>query len=74
VSAPFIFDTRETDPAGMAIDLWGRSKGQNLQNFPPLETFVHLYQPTLFMTVRDETALDAKRDGQAEPRGRKQLS
>jgi len=32
----------ETDPAGMEIDLWVRSKGQNTNNFPPFETFVHL--------------------------------
>ncbi len=33
----------ETDPAGMEIDLWVRSKEQNTHNFPPFETFVHLY-------------------------------
>ena len=33
----------ETDPAGMEIDLWVRSKAQNTKNFPPYETFVHLY-------------------------------
>lgn len=33
----------ETDPAGMEIDLWFRSKETNNQNFPPFETFVHLY-------------------------------
>lgn len=33
----------ETDPAGMEIDLWVRSKEQNPQNFPPFETFLHLY-------------------------------
>jgi hypothetical protein len=33
----------ETDPAGMEIDLWVRSKDQNTKNFPPFETFVHLY-------------------------------
>jgi hypothetical protein len=33
----------ETDPAGMEIDLWVRSKEQNTKNFPPYETFVHLY-------------------------------
>lgn len=33
----------ETDPAGMEIDLWVRSKEQNTMNFPPSETFVHLY-------------------------------
>lgn len=33
----------ETDPAGMEIDLWVRSKEQNTQNFPPYETFVHVY-------------------------------
>lgn len=32
----------ETDPAGMEIDLWIRSKEQNSNNFPPFETFVHL--------------------------------
>jgi hypothetical protein len=32
----------ETDPAGMEIDLWIRSKEQNTANFPPYETFVHL--------------------------------
>ena len=32
----------ETDPAGMEIDLWVRSKEQNTENFPPYETFVHL--------------------------------
>lgn len=32
----------ETDPAGMEIDLWVRSKEQNSKNFPPFETFVHL--------------------------------
>ena len=32
----------ETDPAGMEIDLWVRSKEQNANNFPPFETFVHL--------------------------------
>ena len=32
----------ETDPAGMEIDLWVRSKEQNTDNFPPFETFVHL--------------------------------
>ena len=32
----------ETDPAGMEIDLWLRSKAQNTNNFPPFETFVHL--------------------------------
>lgn len=32
----------ETDPAGMEIDLWVRSKEQNPQNFPLYETFVHL--------------------------------
>ena len=32
----------ETDPAGMEIDLWVRSKDQNTNNFPPFETFVHL--------------------------------
>ena len=26
----------ETDPAGMEIDLWVRSKEQNPQNFPPI--------------------------------------
>jgi len=33
----------ETDPAGMEIDLWVRSKENNNKNFPPFETFVHLY-------------------------------
>jgi hypothetical protein len=33
----------ETDPAGMEIDLWVRSKEQNQTNFPPFETFLHLY-------------------------------
>jgi hypothetical protein len=33
----------ETDPAGMEIDLWVRSKEQNVKNFPPFETFVHLF-------------------------------
>ena len=33
----------ETDPAGMEIDLWVRSKEQNASNFPPFETFIHLY-------------------------------
>ena len=33
----------ETDPAGMEIDLWVRSKDQNTKNFPPFETFIHLY-------------------------------
>ncbi len=33
----------ETDPAGMEIDLWVRSQQQNTQNFPPFETFVHLF-------------------------------
>ena len=33
----------ETDPAGMEIDLWVRSKEQNTKNFPPYQTFVHLY-------------------------------
>ena len=33
----------ETDPAGMEIDLWVRSKETNNKNFPPFETFVHLY-------------------------------
>jgi hypothetical protein len=32
----------ETDPAGMEIDLWVRSKEQNPKNFPPYETFIHL--------------------------------
>jgi len=32
-----------TDPAGMEIDLWARSKEANNKNFPALETFVHLY-------------------------------
>ena len=33
----------ETDPAGMEIDLWVRSKETNNKNFPSYETFVHLY-------------------------------
>ena len=33
----------ETDPAGMEIDLWVRSKENNNKNFPPYETFIHLY-------------------------------
>jgi hypothetical protein len=33
----------ETDPAGMEVDLWLRSKEQDTKNFPPFETFVHLY-------------------------------
>ncbi|HEU4683430.1 MAG TPA: hypothetical protein VFS39_02885 [Nitrospira sp.] len=33
----------ETDPAGMEIDLWVRSKEQNTKNIPPYETFVHLF-------------------------------
>lgn len=33
----------ETDPAGMEIDLWVRSKEQDTKNFPPYETFVHLF-------------------------------
>jgi hypothetical protein len=32
----------ETDPAGMEIDLWVRSKETNNKNFPPFETFIHL--------------------------------
>lgn len=32
-----------TDPAGMEIDLWVRSQEANNKNFPPFETFVHLY-------------------------------
>ena len=33
----------ETDPAGMEIDLWVRSKEANTKNFPPFEVFVHLF-------------------------------
>jgi hypothetical protein len=33
----------ETDPGAMEIDLWVRSKETNNKNFPPFETFVHLY-------------------------------
>ncbi|MBI4401774.1 MAG: hypothetical protein HY581_09095 [Nitrospirae bacterium] len=33
----------ETDPAGMEIDLWVRSKETNNQNFPPFETFIHVF-------------------------------
>lgn len=35
----------ETDPAGMEIDLWVRSKEPNPKNFPPFEVFLHLYWP-----------------------------
>ena len=33
----------ETDPAGMEIDLWVRLKEPNNANFPPFQTFLHLY-------------------------------
>lgn len=33
----------ETDPAGMEIDLWVRSSETNTKNFPPFETFLHLF-------------------------------
>ena len=33
----------ETDPAGMEIDLWVRSKEQNVKNCPPFVTFVDLF-------------------------------
>lgn len=33
----------ETDPAGMEIDLWVRSKEANPKNFPPFDVFLHLY-------------------------------
>lgn len=33
----------ETDPASMEIDLWVRSQEQDTKNFPPFQTFVHLY-------------------------------
>jgi len=33
----------ETDPAGMEIDLWVRSKESNPKNFPPFDVFLHLY-------------------------------
>lgn len=33
----------ETDPAGMEIDLWVRSPEANTKNFPPFETFIHLF-------------------------------
>ena len=33
----------ETDPAGMEIDLWVRSKKHDARNFPPRVTFIHLY-------------------------------
>ncbi|HSF10016.1 MAG TPA: hypothetical protein VLA60_11425 [Nitrospirales bacterium] len=33
----------ETDPAGMEIDLWVRSAETNTENFPPFETFIHLF-------------------------------
>jgi len=32
----------ETDPAGMEIDLWVRSKKANPKNFPPFAVFLHL--------------------------------
>jgi hypothetical protein len=32
----------ETDPAGMEIDLWVRSKEANPKNFPPFNVFLHL--------------------------------
>lgn len=32
----------ETDPSGMEIDLWVRSKETNSKNFPPFEAFIHL--------------------------------
>jgi hypothetical protein len=35
----------ETDPAGMEIDLWVRSKEPNPKNVPPFEVFLHLYWP-----------------------------
>lgn len=33
----------ETDPAGMEIDLWVRSKELNPKNLPTFEVFLHLY-------------------------------
>ncbi len=33
----------ETDPAGMEVDLWVRSKELNSKNLPPYEVFLHLY-------------------------------
>jgi hypothetical protein len=33
----------ETDPAGMEIDLWVRSKEANSKNFPPFDHFLHLF-------------------------------
>lgn len=33
----------ETDPAGMEIDLWVRSKETNNKNYPPYAVFLHLY-------------------------------
>ena len=33
----------ETDPAGMEVDLWIRSKELNSKNLPPYEVFLHLY-------------------------------
>ncbi|MBA3966462.1 MAG: hypothetical protein H0X47_11915 [Nitrospirales bacterium] len=33
----------ETDPAGIEIDLWVRSSESNTENFPPFETFIHLF-------------------------------
>jgi hypothetical protein len=32
----------ETDPGGMEIDLWVRSKETNNRNLPPFETFIHV--------------------------------
>jgi hypothetical protein len=34
---------RGTDPGGMEIDLWVRSAETNTKNFPPFETFIHLF-------------------------------
>ena len=33
----------ETDPAGMEIDLWVRSKETNNKNFPAFERFIHVF-------------------------------
>lgn len=33
----------ETDPAGMEVDLWVRSKETHNHSFPPFETFLHFY-------------------------------
>ncbi|TKS59848.1 MAG: hypothetical protein EWM73_03263 [Nitrospira sp.] len=33
----------KTDPAGIEIDLWVRSKETHNHNFSPVETFLHFY-------------------------------